>query len=187
MLLSVRTPPGIVRRDTLGVPSQLFGIASSHLPAGVADRIAAGIRRVAIPDLESLGLPAPARPYSAFLERRVIPIVDVGLAAAVKQRSVQVVPAVASFDEGVAVLADGSRVAVDAVVAATGFRTGLDSLVGHLGVLDERGRPQVRDVEEPAAAPGLHFVGYEVTLGGTLRRAGIEAKQLAELVVAATA
>ena len=185
VMLSVRTPPGIVRRDTLGVPSQLFGIASSHLPAAVADRIAAGIRRVAIPDLESLGLPAPARPYSAFLERRVIPIVDVGLAAAVKQRSVRVVPAVASFEAGVAVLADGSRVAVDAVVAATGFRTGLEPLVGHLGVLDERGRPLVRDVEEPAAAPGLHFVGYEVTLGGTLRRAGIEAKQLTTAVTAA--
>ncbi len=79
-----------------------------------------------------------------------------------------------------AVLDDGNRVAVDAVVAATGFRTGLEPLVGHLGVLDERGRPLVRDVEEPAGAPGLHFVGFEVTLGGTLRRAGIEAKQLAQ-------
>jgi putative flavoprotein involved in K+ transport len=115
----------------------------------------------------------------------VIPIVDVGLAAAVKQRSVRVVPAVAGFEAGVAVLADGSRVAVDAVVAATGFRTGLEPLVGHLGVLDERGRPLVRDVEEPVAAPGLHFVGYEVTLGGTLRRAGIEAKQLTTAVTAA--
>jgi putative flavoprotein involved in K+ transport len=185
VLLSVRTPPGIVRRDTLGVPSQLFGIASSHLPAGVADRIAAGIRRVAIPDLASLGLPAPARPYSAFLERRVIPIVDVGLAAAVKEQRVRVVPALASFDEGVAVLADGTRVAIDAVVAATGFRTGLEPLVGHLGVLDERGRPLVRDVEEPTAVPGLHFLGYEITLGGTLRRAGIEAKQLTTVVAAA--
>ena len=185
VLLSVRTPPGIVRRDTLGVPSQLFGIASSHLPTGVADRIAAGIRRVAIPDLESLGLPAPARPYSAFLERRVIPIVDVGLAAAVKDGRVRVVAALTGFEDGVAVLDDGSRVAVDAVVAATGFRTGLEPLVGHLDVLDERGRPLVRDVEEPAGAPGLHFVGFEVTLGGTLRRAGIEAKQLASAVAAA--
>ena len=180
VLLAVRTPPAIVRRDTLGVPSQLFGIASSHLPTGVADRIAAGIRRVAIPDLEALGLPAPERPYSAFLERRVIPIVDVGLAAAVKEGRVRVVAALTGFEDGVAVLDDGDRVAVDAVVAATGFRTGLEPLVGHLGVLDERGRPLVRDVEEPAGAPGLHFVGFEVTLGGTLRRAGIEAKQLAQ-------
>jgi putative flavoprotein involved in K+ transport len=185
VLLSVRTPPGIVRRDTLGVPSQLFGIASSHLPTGVADRIAAGIRRVAIPDLGELGLPAPSRPYSAFLERRVIPIVDVGLAAAVKEGRIRVVVALTGFEDGIAVLDDGSRVAVDAVVAATGFRTGLEPLVGHLDVLDEGGRPLVRDVAEPDGAPGLHFLGFEVTLGGTLRRAGIEAKQLASVVAAA--
>jgi putative flavoprotein involved in K+ transport len=184
VLLSVRTPPGIVRRDTLGVPSQLFGIASSHLPTGVADRIAAGIRRVAIPDLAPLGLPAPARPYSAFLERRVIPIVDVGLATAVKEGRVRIVAALTAFENGAAVLADGSRVAIDAVVAATGFRTGLEPLVGHLGVLDARGRPLPRDVEEAPGLPGLHFVGFEVTLGGTLRRAGIEAKQLVAAVAA---
>ncbi len=182
VLLSVRTPPGIVRRDTLGVPSQLFGIASSHLPASVADRIAAGIRRVAIPDLEPFGLPAPARPYSAFVERRVVPIVDVGLAAAVKDGRVRVIAALVGFEAGTALLDDGSRVEADAVVAATGFRTGLEPLVGHLGVLDGRGRPIVRDVEEPAGAPGLYFVGYEVTLGGTLRRAAIEAKQLGRFV-----
>ena len=184
VLLSVRTPPGIVRRDTAGVPSQLFGIASTHLPTGVSDRIAATIRRIAIPDLAAQGLPAPERPYSAFLERRVIPIVDVGLAAAVQEGRVRVVPALERFEGGAAVLADRSRVEVDAVVAATGFRTGLEPLVGHLGVLDGKGRPLVRDVEEPAGAPGLHFVGFEVTLGGTLRRAGIEARQLARAVAA---
>src|SRR5207244_4618714 len=30
VLLSVRTPPSIVRRDTLGIPSQLLGIATPH-------------------------------------------------------------------------------------------------------------------------------------------------------------
>ena len=82
-------------------------------------------------------------------------------------------------------LADGSRVEMDAVIAATGFRTGLEPLVGHLGVLNANGRPLVRDVEEPANAPGLHFVGFEVSLGGLLRRAGIEAKQLAQAVAEA--
>ena len=185
VLLSVRTPPGIVRRDTAGVPSQLLGIASMHLPTPVVDRIAAGIRRVAIPDLAPYGLAAPARPYSAFLERRVIPIVDVGLADAVRKRRVRVVAALERFDEGTAILADGERLETDVVIAATGFRTGLERLVGHLDVLDERGRPLVRDVEEPAGAPGLHFVGYEITLGGTLRLAGIEARQLARAVARA--
>ena len=187
VLLSVRTPPSIVRRDTLGVPSQLLGIASMHLPTGVVDRIAAGIRRVAIPDLAPYGLVAPARPYSEFLDRRVIPIVDVGLADAVQHRRVRIVAALEQFDDGTAVLADGGRVETDSIIAATGFRTGLERLVGHLDVLDKHGRPLVRDVEEPASAPGLHFVGYEITLGGTLRLIGIEATQLARTVAAARA
>ena len=184
VLLSVRTPPSIVRRDTLGVPSQLLGIASARLPTPVVDRIASGIRRVAIPDLAPYGLVAPARPYSEFLRRRVLPIVDVGIADAVRKGRVRVVAALERFEDGSAVLADGERIEIDAVIAATGFGTGLERLVGHLGVLDERGQPIVGDVEEPAGAPGLHFVGYEITLGGTFRLVGIEAKRLTRNVTA---
>ena len=181
VLLSVRTPPAVVRRDTLGVPSQLLGITSARLPVGVVDRIAAALRRVAFGDLASLGLPAPQKPYSEFLRRRVIPIVDVGLVAAVKSGTVRVVPGLERFEHGMPVLADGSTVEVDAIVAATGFRTGLEPLVGHLGVLDEAGVPLVHGPDEHAAAPGLHFVGYLVTLGGTLRLAGKQAERLARV------
>ena len=179
VLLSVRTPPAVVRRDTLGVPSQLLGIASSRLPVGVVDRIAATLRRAAFGDLASLGLPAPQRPYSEFLRRRVIPIVDVGLVAAVKDGSVRIVPGLEHFEDGVPVLADGSTVEVDAIVAATGFRTGLEPLVGHLGVLDDAGVPLVHGADEHPGAPGLHFVGFLVTLGGTLRLVGKQAETLA--------
>jgi len=185
VLLSVRTQPAIVRRDTLGVPSQLLGIASTRLPTGVVDRIAAGIRRIAIPDLAPFGLIPPERPYSDFLRRRVIPIVDVGLVDAVRTGRVRVVGALERFENGAAVLAGDERVEPEAIVAATGFRTGLEPLVGHLGVLDERGQPIVRDVEEPPGARGLHFVGFEVTLGGTIRLVGHEAERLARTVAAA--
>ena len=181
VLLSVRTPPAVVRRDTLGVPSQLLGIASTHLPTGAVDRIAATLRRIAFPDLAPLGLPAPAKPYSEFLRRRVIPIVDIGLMAAVRDGTVRVVAALERFEDGRAVLADGRAVEVDAIVAATGFRTGLESLVGHLGVLDESGVPLVHGADEHPAAPGLHFVGYQVTLGGTLRLVGKQAELLARV------
>ena len=36
VLLAVKTPPGLIRRDTLGVPSQLLGIASARLPVGMS-------------------------------------------------------------------------------------------------------------------------------------------------------
>jgi cation diffusion facilitator CzcD-associated flavoprotein CzcO len=180
VLLAVKTPPAVVRRDTLGVPSQLLGIASAHLPTAVVDRIASTLRRAAFGDLTALGLPAPARPYSEFLRRRVIPIVDVGLVAAVKDGRVEVVPSLERFEDRKPVLSDGRAVETDAVIAATGFRTGLEPLVGHLGVLDEAGVPFVHGADEHPSAPGLHFVGYLVTLGGTLRLIGKQAERLAK-------
>jgi putative flavoprotein involved in K+ transport len=177
--LAVRTPPSIVRRDTLGFPSQVLGIATARLPVSVVDRIASTMRRLSIPDLTPYGLPAPVRPYSEFLRRRVIPILDVGLVDAVRSGRVRVVAGLERFEDGVAVLGDGSRLEVDAVIAATGYRPALEPLVGHLGVLDDHGEPLVHGAREHPRAPGLHFVGYEVTLGGTFRSVGIQAKQLA--------
>jgi cation diffusion facilitator CzcD-associated flavoprotein CzcO len=182
VLLSVRTPPAIVRRDTLGVPSQLLGIVAGRLPPRAADLVAASIRRIAIPDLAPYGLPAPARPYTEFLRRRVIPILDVGIVAAVRAGRVRVVAALECFEEGRAVLADGTSPELDVVIAATGFRPGLEPLVGHLGMLDARGEPLVYGAAEHPAAPALHFVGYRVTLGGALRQAGLEARALARAV-----
>jgi putative flavoprotein involved in K+ transport len=182
--LAVRTPPNIVRRDTAGVPSQLLGLATEHLPVPVVDRIGSGLRRISLPNLAPYGLPAPKRPYTDFLRRRVIPILDVGLIDAVRKGRVRIVAALERFEGGSGVLADGSSVDVDAVIAATGFRTGLEPLVGHLGVLDERGEPVVHGAQEHRSAAGMHFVGYRVTLGGTLRHVGIQAKQLAAAVAA---
>jgi cation diffusion facilitator CzcD-associated flavoprotein CzcO len=181
VLLSVRTPPAVVRRDTLGIPSQLLGIASGRLPVGVVDHIAAALGRVAFGDLAPVGFPAPEQPYSEFLRRRVIPIVDVGLVAAVKTGAVRVVAGLECFEDGVPVLSDGTTAEVDAIVAATGFRTGLAPLVGHLGVLDDAGVPLVHGPDEHPAAPGVHFVGYVVSLGGTLRLVGKQAERLARV------
>jgi putative flavoprotein involved in K+ transport len=180
--LAVRTAPSIVRRDTLGFPSQVLGIATGRLPVPVVDRIAATLRRLSIPDLTPYGLRAPAQPYSEFLRRRVIPILDVGIVDAVRSGRVRVVAALERFEEGAALLADGSRLEVDAVIAATGFRPGLEPLVGHLGVLNERGEPVVHGSSEHPDAPGLHFVGYEITLSGQLRLVGIQAKHLAHTI-----
>jgi putative flavoprotein involved in K+ transport len=182
VLLSVRTPPAIVRRDTLGFPSQVLGIATEHLPAGAVDWIARTIRRLAIPDLAAFGLPAPAHPYRDFQRRHTIPILDVGIVDAVRSGRVKVVPPVASLDGADVVLEDERRIRTDVVLAATGFRTGLETLVGDLGVLDDRGEPLVHGPDEHPNAPGLHFVGFRIVLGGGLRTIGLDAKQLAKKV-----
>ena len=61
VLLAVRTPPAVVRRDTLGVPSQLLGIASTGLPVAAVDRIAATLRRVAFGELSDARAAGAAR------------------------------------------------------------------------------------------------------------------------------
>jgi hypothetical protein len=113
------------------------------------------------------------------------PILDVGIVDAVRHGRVQVVAAVEGFDGADVVLADGSRVAPDAVIAATGFRAGLDGLVGHLGVLGPRGLPL--ETDGAPALPGLWFVGFVPSLGGQLREGSIAAGTVAGAVAAAVA
>ena len=119
--LAVRTPPQIFPRQALGIPSQAIGICVPYLPLPVADRLLTILQRVFVGDLARYGMPKPvARPYSDYLARDVIPILDIGLIGLLKRRLVEVLPGVESFDGDAVVLADGSRVMPDAVIAATG-------------------------------------------------------------------
>ena len=182
--LSVRTPPQIVRRATAGIPAQLIGMAIKRMPPHWVDPISKAQRRLSIPDLSPQGLPRPAQGIrTSFVATGTTPILDVGIVDAVRHGRVQIVPAVEGFDGADVLLADGSRVTVDAVVAATGFRAGLDGLVGALGVLGPRGLPVAAEGEP--ALPGLWFVGFVPTLGGQLREGSIAAAKVAAGVAAA--
>jgi putative flavoprotein involved in K+ transport len=181
--LSVRTPPQIVRRATVGIPAQAIGIAIRHLPPDWVDPISKTQRKLSIPDLAAYGLPRPEHGIrTAFLATATTPILDVGIVGAVRRGLVEIVAAVAGFDGAEVLLADGSRIDPDAVIAATGFRAGLDGLVGHLGALGPRGLPTHTDGEP--ALPGLWFVGFLPTLGGQLREGSIAAAKVAAAVAA---
>jgi putative flavoprotein involved in K+ transport len=181
--LSVRTPPQIVRRATAGIPAQLLGMAIRHLPPDWVDPITKTQRRLSIPDLSAQGLPRPDHGVrTAFIATGTTPILDVGIVDAIRRGRVDVVAAVEGFDGDEVLLADGSRIAPDAVIVATGFRAGLGDLVGHLGVLDPRGLPIKTDGE--AVLPGLWFVGFVPTLGGQLREGSIAARKVADAIAA---
>jgi putative flavoprotein involved in K+ transport len=182
--LSVRTPPQITRRDSFGIPAQAIGIAVGRLPRTWVDPLSKALRRLTIPDLTEYGLPRPSEGLrTQYLRTGVTPVLDVGIVDAVRSRRVEVVAAVERFEDGQVVLADGTRLAPDAIVAATGFRPALEPLVGHLGVLDERGVPRSRDAAVPAA-PGIWFIGLRPELSGLLRQVGREARRIADAVVA---
>jgi putative flavoprotein involved in K+ transport len=76
-------------------------------------------------------------------------------------------------------LADGSQAAPEVVIAATGYRRGLEGLVGHLGVLDGRGRPVAHGSRTPPGAPGLFFTGFTNPISGMFREMAIDAGRIA--------
>ena len=77
----------------------------------MVDRVIRAVQRQVIPDLSEHGLPWPERGvYTRIVEDDVIPIIDVGLIAAVQRGEVEIVSGLVGFEGAAALLADGSRV-----------------------------------------------------------------------------
>jgi cation diffusion facilitator CzcD-associated flavoprotein CzcO len=179
--LAVRTPPNIIIRAPAG---PLLANLFRRLPPERADAIMRKVREKEIGDLTEFGLPVPEEGVFARLRRlSVAPaIVDKEVIQAIRDRRIEIVAGVESLDETGLTLAGGSRIEPDAVVAATGYRPGLEPLVGHLGLLNERGAPFEPQGQE--AAPGLRFVGYR-PLPAHIGHMGREAKRAAKEIAGA--
>ncbi|MFD5060143.1 flavin-containing monooxygenase [Streptomyces sp. NPDC058394] len=177
--IAVRTVPHIVRRSTAGWPAQATGILVRRLPVRLVDRAGRLMAKVAVPDLAEQGLPRPDTGLYSRVKDGAIPVQDVGLIDAVRGGRVVPVATVESFDKEAVVLADGTRITPDAVIAATGYRRALEPLVGHLDVLDARGRPVVHGSRTPKHAPGLYFTGFTNPISGMFREMALDARKIA--------
>jgi putative flavoprotein involved in K+ transport len=178
--MAIRTPPNVLLRDVNGMPSQVNGVLMRRLPLAIADPIARMGQRLTVGDLSEYGITKPPRgPFVSALRDDVIPILDVGLVRLLKQGEVEVVPALEGFDGPDVLLAGGERIQPDAVIACAGYRRGLEPLVGHLGVLGDKGRPIVHGGETHPDAPDLHFIGYTNPISGMFREFGIDARRIA--------
>ncbi|WP_046734009.1 flavin-containing monooxygenase [Streptomyces humi] len=178
--LAVRTVPHIVRRSTAGWAAQYNSVLVRRLPTALVDRLARTMAKVSVPDLAAHGLPRPDTGLYSRVKQGSIPVLDVGLIDAVRQGRVEIVAAVEGFEDGKVVLADGTRTSPDAVIAATGYVRALEGLVGHLDVLDGRGRPVVHGPRTPGNAPGLYFTGYTNPISGMFREMAIDAEKIAK-------
>ncbi|MCB1797207.1 MAG: hypothetical protein KDJ70_22850, partial [Candidatus Competibacteraceae bacterium] len=67
----------------------------------------------------------------------------------------------------------------DIVIAATGYHTGLRSILGHLDVLDGSGVPKIHGDAQMDAYPGLWFTGMQPRLTGFFQLAGSTARKIA--------
>jgi putative flavoprotein involved in K+ transport len=182
--LSVRTPPTVLLRDRAGMPGQAFGVIFRHMPVSVMDRLWPVFQKTSVGDLTKYGLPLPPPgAFSKFLRDDVTPILDVGLVPLLKQGKVEIVAAVDGFDRDDVLLTDGTRIRPDAVIAGTGFKRGLEPLVGDLDLIEPvKGRPIVHGAETHPNAPGLHFIGYTNPVSGMFREIAIDARRIAKAI-----
>lgn len=174
---AVRTAPQVFPREVVGVPSTPFAPPAEVLPDHVVDRAAPWLERRVYGPRDYL--PEPEAPMMELLAECKEPMTADGIVELVRAGRVRVVAAVADLDAAGAVLDDGVHVDADHVIAATGYRPGLEPLVGHLGVLDADGRPT-------ALVPltGLGFVGFRVPLTGTLWAIDRDARRVAATLTA---
>lgn len=178
--VAVRSQPDLWLRAPGGLPSDLLSLALFRLPTPTADRLARLIRRVTIGDLSRWGLTPPQEATFTRIARTgtgpTPTLVNRAVIKAIRAGRIEIVAGVAAFDADGVRLSDGSALRPDAIIAATGYTAGLNGLVGHLGVLDERGRPLVHG--GPAAASGLRFAGYVPNLNNLYHEARRVAGQI---------
>jgi putative flavoprotein involved in K+ transport len=180
--VACRTPPNLVTRKFLGVSINVPGLALNRLPLRVADQIVWLGQRMVFGDLDRYGLPRSPIGIATQSRRQQAPAYDSGFVSLLKAGRIEIVAAVVGFDGPDVLLADSTRIQPEVVIAATGYRRGLEPLVGHLGVLDEDGKPLVGAGGEHPSARGLFFNGYRSDLGGQLRLMRPDARAIARAV-----
>jgi putative flavoprotein involved in K+ transport len=182
--LSMRTAPNIFPRDWLGMPVGPGAVLLGKLPPAVADRMLRPVQRLMSGELTSYGIPnAPAGMFTRFRDEGVSPAVDDGFVDALKAGRTRVVGPIERFEGAEVVLRDGERLAPDAVICATGYRRGLEPLVGHLRVLDAHGAPlHPGGAPEHPAAPRLYFVGFTYRIARNIPLFSGQARRVAAAV-----
>jgi putative flavoprotein involved in K+ transport len=180
--LACRRPPNLVPREIMRVPMHPLALIARPLPPVLLDRSTRIVTRMIYGDLSRHGLPAPPEGVHTAALRQRPPVIDTGFVKLVKQGAIEVVAAVESISGARVLLSDGSELEPDTVILAVGYETGLAPLVGHLGVLDDAGKPTVHAPCSPAGWPGLYFIGYWGKLGGLLCDFGGEGRRTAKAI-----
>ena len=180
--VSMRSAPNLARRDVFGVPGQpLLVLLTDHLPIKLADLSFSITQRLTFGNLRRFGVPrAPEGPYASYWHRGTNPAVDDGFIAALKRGIATVVAEVQSLDGADVMLVDGTCLQPQSVICATGYRRGLEPLVGHLGVLQADGVPICHSgAPEHPLAQRLYFCGMWAPFSGQIRVGPIHARRIA--------
>jgi putative flavoprotein involved in K+ transport len=178
--VSMRTPPNIFPRQWGPVPLQPLAILGEHQPAKISDAMGFLMQLAIFGNLKPYGIPRAPEGYESRFRRTLVgAAVDDGFVDALKAGRTSVTAPIASFDGPSVVLSDQTRLTPDAVICATGYRRGLEPIVGHLGVLRADGLPiRHGGAPELPTTPRLYFAGFWGSNGGQIRVSPIHARRI---------
>lgn len=180
VMISVRYGPAIVPNRVFGFPLHRAARLFQAMPVPLVDRAFSLTQRLFFGDLGRHGMTThPLGGGTRLAKDGTAIAIDDGFVAAIKSGRFKVARAVSEFRGSRVIFEGGRSFEPDVVICATGYRTSLEPLVGHLDVLDARGNPvRPAGVRDPVH-PGLWFTGYKPQFTGYFEAARIAAKRLA--------
>lgn len=182
--LSVRSPVNIVPRDVLGKPAQLTAKLLEKLPFNIGKVISKISTRLIIGNLTKYGLEhSKMHPVDQLKQTGQTPVIDLGTVEQIKKGNIKIVPDINFFSEDGVVLKSGEQLPVDAVILATGYKTGIESLLENTdGLFDKYGLP--KDCVGTGTHQGLYFIGFDnYQLGGLLGTIYQDSEKVANALV----
>lgn len=183
MWLSARKGPSLLPKRIGQIAVHRLSPFMASLPVWMADAAMAATQRLVFGDLGKYGLPpAPAGGASRLGADYTAIAADDGAVKAIKAGRILVVPQVREFTKDSVILENGQAISPDVVIAATGYRTGLETMVGKLGVLDAKGVPVFNGAASDPKLPGLWFTGMRPSIRGCFANARIQAAAIAAKV-----
>ncbi|MEP6567907.1 MAG: NAD(P)/FAD-dependent oxidoreductase, partial [Mesorhizobium sp.] len=179
--LSARHGPALLPKRIGQIAVHRFSPFLARLPLRLADAMMAATQRLVFGDLRKFGLPpAPSGGASRLTSDYTAIASDDGAVDAIKAGKIVVVPQIREFTRDGVMLDNGVSIQPDIVIAATGYRTGLETMVGQLGVLDGKGVPLFNGAGSDPKLPGLWFTGMRPSIRGCFANARIQAKAIAD-------
>ncbi len=185
VLVSVRHGPAVVPTRIFGFPLHRLARVFAAMPVRLLDPAFRLTQRLFLGDLARFGLKShPDGGGTRMVRDGIAFAIDDGFVSELKNGRLEVVPEVVRFDRGRVILAGGGQCSPDVVIAATGYRSGLETLLGPLGVLGADGQP-IHPMGEPDPAhPGLWFTGFRPMFTGYFDAARIAAERIADVIAA---
>jgi putative flavoprotein involved in K+ transport len=181
--LSARSGMNITPLRLAGLPLHPVSVLGRHLPMRWQDANARAVQRLAFGDLTRLGYPRSVRgAFTRASADGVTVAVDDGFVRALKAGRVTMKPAIDRSSGPEVHFIDGTSCAPDAIICATGYRPGLEQVVGHLVTLDARGMPPFTGACASPQHHGLWFFGLDRSIYGNMHVRRRQARQLAQAI-----